>query len=92
LVLWNGDGSIGLLVPLQSERGIYDLAMTFEGNLGAEAPCITQNGYAVTEFVPVGSVVLGPRIRHFPRLERVPEVPPSASAALLAAMAGVIET
>lgn len=65
LVLWNQDGTIGLLVPLEAERGPYNLSVTFQGNLGAEAPCITQNVYSVTETVPVGTIVMGPRLRRY---------------------------
>jgi hypothetical protein len=65
LALWNQDGTIGLLVPLESVRGPCNLSMTFQGNLGAEVPCITQNNYSVTETVPVGSILMGPRLRRF---------------------------
>ena len=89
LVLWNDDGTIGLLVPLESRRGSYDLSMIFQGNLGAEAPCITQNAYAVTEPVAVGSIVMGPWFRRYP-----PEVdavqPDSAPSALLNSLMSVV--
>ena len=63
LPLWNADGTIGLLVPVEQVRGIYNLSTTFQGNIGAEAPCITQNGYGVSEPVPVGSITMGPAFR-----------------------------
>lgn len=59
-VLWNADGSIGLLVPVNQVRGTYNLSMTFLGNIGAEAPCITQNGVGVTEQTAIGPVPMGP--------------------------------
>ena len=63
IVLWSADGTIGLLVPVNQARGRYNLSITFQGNIGAEAPCITQNGGAVTETVAVGSIILGPLFR-----------------------------
>jgi hypothetical protein len=63
LMLWNADGTIGLLVPIELVRGIYDLSITFQGNIGAEAPCITQNGNGVSEIVPVGPIKMGPLFR-----------------------------
>jgi hypothetical protein len=65
LVLWNADGTIGLLVPIELVRGIYHLSITFQGNIGAEAPCITQNGNSFSETVPVGSITMGPWFRRF---------------------------
>lgn len=65
LVLWNADGTIGLLAPLELVRGIYHLNITFQGNIGAEAPCITQSGNGVSETVPVGSIRMGPFFRRF---------------------------
>ena len=67
LPLWNDDGTIGLLVPLELLRGIFNLSMTFQGNLGAEAQCITQNATGVTEGVPVGPIRMGPPLRRIPR-------------------------
>jgi hypothetical protein len=63
LALWNADGTIGLLVPINQVRGVYNLSIAFQGNIGAEAPCITQNGYGVSETVPVGSIKMGPLFR-----------------------------
>jgi hypothetical protein len=63
LPLWNADGTIGLLVPVEQVRGIYNLSTTFQGNIGAEVPCITQNGDGVSETVPLGSITLGPAFR-----------------------------
>jgi hypothetical protein len=65
--LWNNDGTIGLLVPLELLRGICTLSMTFQENLGAEAPCIAQNATEVTEGVPVGPIRMGPPIRRSPQ-------------------------
>ena len=63
LALWNADGTIGLLVPLELVRGIYNLNISFQGNIGAEAYCITRNGYGVAETVPVGPISMGPTFR-----------------------------
>ena len=63
LPLWNSDGTIGLLVPVEQVRGIYNLSTTFQGNIGAEATCITRNGYGVSETVPIGPITMGPRFR-----------------------------
>ena len=64
VVLWNGDGTKGLIVPQGEPRGSYQVSVTFQGNIGAEAPCITVSGNAVTESTALGSLVLGPqRIR-----------------------------
>jgi hypothetical protein len=62
-VVWNTDGTRGLILPLGGPRGRYNLSIAFQGNLGAEAPCITQNGYPVSETVALGSLILGPQIR-----------------------------
>jgi hypothetical protein len=72
VALWSADGTIGLLVPLEQVREIYNLSITFQGNIGAEAPCITQNGYAVTETAPVGPIRLGPPFRRIPVENPVP--------------------
>jgi len=75
LVLWNADGTIGLLVPLELVREIYVLNMTFQGNIGAEAPCITQNGNGVSETVTVGSIRMGPPFRRIGVILPVPDRP-----------------
>jgi hypothetical protein len=68
-VFWNADGTKGLVVPLGSPRGSYDLQMAFQGNVGAELPCITLDGAAVTDTVDLGAIELGPNwIRQFPPL------------------------
>jgi hypothetical protein len=60
-VLWNGDGTRGLIVVQGQARGLYELRMTFQGNIGAEAPSITRAAKPVVEMVDLGSIVLGPR-------------------------------
>ncbi|GGH11493.1 hypothetical protein [Silvibacterium dinghuense] len=65
-VLWNSDNTRGLILPLGSPRGRYTLSITFQGNLGAEAPCITLNGLPVTEAATIGVLSLGAVI-HKPR-------------------------
>jgi hypothetical protein len=53
-----------VLVPFQNLRGKFDLSITFQGNIGAEAPCITRSGNSLTESVLVGGITMGPtRIR-----------------------------
>ena len=66
-VFWNADGTKGLIVPLGSPRGLFDLQIAFQGNLGAELPCITLDGTAMTDTVDLGTIQLGPvRIWQFP--------------------------
>jgi hypothetical protein len=60
LPLWNADGTRGLLVPFQQLAGNYDINISFQGNIGPEAPCITQNGSSLTESLPLGTVTMGP--------------------------------
>jgi hypothetical protein len=60
LVVWSADGTRGLFVPLESGNGNHSLSMIFQGNIGAEAPCITRNGNSVKEPVLVGSIRMGP--------------------------------
>ena len=59
LPFWNADGTRGVLIPLTLLVGIYQLSISFQGNLGAEAPCITQGGNAVAELVSVGGIRMG---------------------------------
>jgi hypothetical protein len=61
--MWSVDGSNGLLIPVERGRGPFSLSMTFMGNIGAEAPCITKNGNGVVETAVVGSITMGPRRR-----------------------------
>ena len=77
LPLWSADGTRGLLVPLQRLVGIFRLSVAFQGNIGAEAPCITQNGNPFTEQVAIGPITMGPfRIRGpFTPLEKRLETP-----------------
>src|ERR1700674_3876877 len=60
VVLWNGDGTRGLIVLKGTAHGRYDFSVAFQGNIGAEAPSITRGAKPVTELVEVGSIVLGP--------------------------------
>jgi hypothetical protein len=44
--------------------GYYTLTLGFEGNIGAEIPCITINGLSVTESAVLSPIEIGPtRIR-----------------------------
>ena len=63
IVLWNADGTRGLIVLQGHARGTYQVTVTFQGNIGAEAPCITTLGTAVTELSSLGSLALGGRAR-----------------------------
>jgi hypothetical protein len=56
LTLWNADCTRGLLVPLGNRRGKFNLSVTFRGNIGAEAPGITQGGNSLAEPVLVGAI------------------------------------
>lgn len=60
VVLWSADQTTALLVPLRPTLGRYTLTMVFQGNIGAEAPCITQGGTSVTEPVVVGTIAMSP--------------------------------
>jgi hypothetical protein len=73
--MWNGDGTNGLLLPIQQLRGIFNLSVTFQGNLGPELPCITMQGYGVTETAVVGPVRMGPPLRYQPRDVAMPARP-----------------
>lgn len=66
LALWNADGTVGLIVPFVKVRGALSLSITFQGNIGAEAPCITKNGGSITETVPVGAITMGPSFHRVP--------------------------
>lgn len=59
VVLWNGDGTRGLIVLRGAAHGSYALSIVFQGNIGAEAPCITQNSKAVVEPITLGNLSLG---------------------------------
>jgi len=67
LPVWSEDGTMGVLLPFESARGFYSLSMVFHGDLGAEAPCITEDAVAVTEGVVVGSIRMGPPLIRPPR-------------------------
>jgi hypothetical protein len=59
-VLWNGDGTRGLIVIQGAARGTFQFNITFQGNIGAEAPAITQISKAVVETAHLGYLSLGP--------------------------------
>jgi hypothetical protein len=48
-ILWSTDQTRALILPLGIYGGYYTLTLGFEGNIGAEIPCITTNGLSVTE-------------------------------------------
>ena len=58
--LWNVDGTRGLLLIETPMRGTAPLTMYFQGDIGAEAPCIMHLGLPVLEKLAVGNVVMGP--------------------------------
>jgi|GEM_PF-1435252 len=59
LPVWSADGTRAVLIPLQFLVGVYNLNISFQGNIGAEAPCITQGGNPVTDSVQVGGIRMG---------------------------------
>ena len=69
-ILWSADQTRALIVPLGSPSGTYTLTLGFEGNIGAEAPCITTDGISVTESSPLSPIELGPPRRRFPPVPR----------------------
>lgn len=82
LPLWSADGTRGLLVLLGRGTGAFHLGLAFQGNLGPEAPCITQGGRSLTEPVSVGPITLGrPGIRG-PVNRLVPAAAPAPPARL----------
>ena len=60
VVLWNSDGTRGFVVIAGRPQGAARLTIVFQGNIGAEASCITRNGNEVSDFVDLGKVQLGP--------------------------------
>ena len=71
VVLWNSDGTRGLVVIAGQPQGAGQLTIVFQGNIGAEAPCITLNGNDVSDYVDLGKVQLGP-----PAPPPIPRPPP----------------
>jgi len=59
-ILWNNDGTRGIIVPFGNPLGSFHLQISFQGNIGAEAPCITASALGVTEHVNLGTLTLGP--------------------------------
>jgi len=68
---WNSDGTRGLIVPTGQPRGLFSLGIDFQGNVGAQAPCITLAGVAFAETATLGPFSLGPIRRRFPIRELV---------------------
>ena len=60
VVLWNADGTRGLVILAGRPQGMGQVTIVFQGNIGAEAPCITRNANEVSEFVDLGKVHLAP--------------------------------
>lgn len=58
-VLWNADGTRGLVVIPASRSAATGVAFTFQGDIGAEAPSITRGGNQLSEYVNLGVVQLG---------------------------------
>jgi hypothetical protein len=59
-VLWNADGTRALVVPQGNVTGTYVLAMRFQGDIGAEAPCILLGRAAVDESIAFAPLVFAP--------------------------------
>ena len=51
-------------MPLGSSSGAYTLTLGFEGDIGAETPCITALGASVTETVALTPIALAPLPPH----------------------------
>jgi hypothetical protein len=62
-ILWNQDGTRALIVPQGTARGAYALSMQFQGDIGAEAPCVTLNGVAVSEPIALAPIEFAPIFR-----------------------------
>jgi hypothetical protein len=62
-ILWSADQTRALIVPLGSPAGFYTLTLGFEGNIGAEAACITAGGIGVTEAAALSPIFLAPAQR-----------------------------
>jgi hypothetical protein len=70
-VFWSADGTRGLLVVQGQPLGNYELTIAFQGNIGAEAPCITSNGNGVWDMANLGQIDFqGPIIRRPPPRSR----------------------
>jgi len=65
-ILWSTDRTRALIVPLGHPAGGYTLTLGFEGNIGAEAACITSGGSSVSESPSCGPIALAPPIRRLP--------------------------
>ena len=63
-IVWSADQTRALIVPLGSPSGAYTLTLGFEGDIGAEAPCITALGASVTETAALTPIVLAPLPPH----------------------------
>ncbi len=59
-VLWNLDGTRALIVPQGDAIGRYVLTMQFQGDIGAEAPCITLQGEGVNDGVAFAPIEFAP--------------------------------
>jgi len=59
-VLWNADGTRALVIPQGTVTGTYVLAMRFQGDIGAEAPCILLDRSAVEESIAFAPLVFAP--------------------------------
>jgi hypothetical protein len=55
-VFWSSDGTRGLLAVQGHPIGKYDFTLAFQGNIGAEAPCITSNGAGVWDLADLGQI------------------------------------
>jgi len=62
-VLWNGDGSRGLIVFAAPLSVAVRISVEFHGDIGAEAPCITRGGNEILEYVDLGVFHVNPRKR-----------------------------
>ncbi|MCP3711114.1 hypothetical protein M3I54_29760 [Paraburkholderia sp. CNPSo 3274] len=63
VVLWNGDGTRGLIVLGETPQETSNFSIAFQGNIGAEAPCITRAGNAVSDAVSLGTLQIAAPIQ-----------------------------
>lgn len=59
-ILWSTDRTRALIVPLGTPVGQYRLALGFQGNIGAEVACITQQTVSVSETASCAPIPIAP--------------------------------
>ncbi len=59
-ILWSTDRTRALIVPLGTPVGQYRLTLGFQGNIGAEVACITQQTVSVSETASCAPILVAP--------------------------------